>query len=128
MKKQGLFGLVVLTIITLGIYSIVWFARTRGEMKQRGADIPTTWLYIVPIANLYYYYKHAAGVEHVTNGKLNGLLVFVLHILTGIIGMVIVQYEFNNLVEANPASGSIPPSSPLPPNQSQAPPTNTPLV
>ncbi len=116
MKKQGLFGLVVLTIVTLGIYSIVWFARTRGEMKQRGADIPTTWLYIVPIANLYYYYKHSAGVEHVTNGKLNGLLIFILHILTGIIGMVIVQYEFNNLVEANPASSTIPPSSPLPPN------------
>ncbi|MDE3059103.1 MAG: DUF4234 domain-containing protein, partial [Bacteroidota bacterium] len=54
MKKRKPIAVFFLPFITLGIYSIVWYVSTKTEMKQRGADIPTAWLLIIPIADLYW--------------------------------------------------------------------------
>jgi hypothetical protein len=99
-KKRNAFVVVILTFITFGIYGIYWVAKTKGEMVEKGADIPTTWLVIVPFANIYYFWKYAAGVEQVSSGNSNGVLVFVLMWLIFPIGQIIVQMELNKLVAA----------------------------
>ncbi len=99
MKKQNPLSVFLLTLITFGIYGIVWLARTRGEMVRRGADIPTTFLIIVPIANLYYLWKWSQGVEHVTNGKMQWAIAFLLQWALGSIGSAVIQDSFNKVGE-----------------------------
>jgi hypothetical protein len=87
----------LLTIITLGIYGIFWLARTRGELVARGAQIPTTWLIIIPFVNLYYYWKYSAGGQQVTGGNLNGVLLFILFILLFPVAVLYAQMQYNKV-------------------------------
>jgi hypothetical protein len=82
-----------LSLVTLGIYSIVWYAKTRGELNGNGAAVPTTWLMIVPIANFYYLWALAAGIEKVTRSS--AMENFILMLLLGGIGQAIVQSRMN---------------------------------
>lgn len=102
MTKRSVVGVILLTLVTLGIYSIVWMVKNKGEMVKLGADIPTSWLLIVPIANLYYYWKWSGGVEHVTRGKMSQVISFILLFVLGIIGMAIIQAELNKAADAAP--------------------------
>lgn len=52
MEKRSPIGVFVLSLVTLGIYSIYWLVKTKGELNQRGASIPTAWLIIVPFVNI----------------------------------------------------------------------------
>ena len=102
MQKRSVAAVIILTIITLGIYGIVWFVKTKNEMNQNGADIPTAWLLIVPIASIYWMWKWAGGVEHVTRGKFSQAIGFILVFLLGLIGMAIVQDALNKAPSALP--------------------------
>jgi hypothetical protein len=99
MTKRGVVAVILLTIVTFGIYGIVWFVKTKGEMVQSGADIPTAWLIIVPIASIYWMWKWAGGVEHVTRGKQSQVIAFILVFALGIIGMAIVQDALNKAID-----------------------------
>ena len=101
MKKRGVIVVILLTIFTLGIYGLVWFVKTKNEMNTVGAEIPTAWWIIVPIANIWWTWKYSQGVEKVTKGKVNGIMAFILLYLLSIIGMAIIQSEFNKLAPAN---------------------------
>ncbi len=102
MKHRSVAAVIVLTLVTFGIYGIVWQVKTKNEMNRLGANIPTAWLIIVPIANIYWLWKYCEGVEKVTNQKVSGILAFVLFWLVGIVGMAIVQNEFNQVGEGQP--------------------------
>jgi hypothetical protein len=109
MTQRSPLSVFVLSIVTLGIYSIYWFVKTRREMVARGAEIPTSWLLIVPIANLYWCWKWCEGVDTVTSGKMSQAMAFILTIALnviglGIFGMALVQKAFNQ-VNAPVASG-----------------------
>jgi hypothetical protein len=95
MTKRSVAAVIVLSLITCGIYGIYWFVATKNEMVDRGASIPTAWLVIVPLANIYWMWKWSEGVEHVTQGKSSAALTFVLVFLLGVIGVAIVQATFN---------------------------------
>ena|SRR5258706_12251131 len=95
MNQRSVAAVVILTIVTFGIYAIVWLVKTKGEMVEQGADIPTSWLMIIPIAGIYWQWKWAGGVEHVTKGKNSQAVVFILLFLLNIIGMAIVQDMLN---------------------------------
>ena len=102
MNKRSVAAVVILTIITLGIYGLVWFVKTKNEMVEQGADVPTAWLLIIPIAGIYWHWKWAGGVEHVTRGKQSQAVVFILIILLNIIGMAVVQDMLNKAPSALP--------------------------
>jgi uncharacterized protein DUF4234 len=97
MKHRNPFAVFILPFVTLGIYSIVWHVKTKNEMNAKGAQIPTAWLLIIPFVSIYWLWKYAEGVEHVTNGKQSQALAFVLLFLLGSIGSAIIQNDFNNL-------------------------------
>ena len=64
---------------------------------KKGADIPTAWLIIIPIANLWWASKYCMDVEKVTNGKMFGVLALVLMLVLSIVGLGIIQDAFNNV-------------------------------
>ena len=101
MTKRSVVAVVLLSIVTFGIYAIVWMVKTKGEMVKCGAEIPTAWLLIVPIASIYWSWKFAGGVEHVTRGKQSQVIAFILMFVLGVIGMAIIQAELNK-VEGTP--------------------------
>ena len=55
-------AVVILSIVTFGIYALYWIVSTKRELNGLGASIPTSWLLIVPIANLCFLGKFGGGV------------------------------------------------------------------
>lgn len=101
MTKRSVIAVILLSIVTFGIYALVWMVKTKNEMNKLGADIPTAWLLIVPVVSIYWTWKFAGGVEHVTRGKQSQVISFILMFVLGLIGMAIIQAELNK-VEATP--------------------------
>ena len=99
MTKRSVAAVVVLYFITFGIYGIYWYVATKDEMVSEGADIPTGWLLIIPIANIYWLWKWSGGVEHVTRGKSSAGVNFILVFVLGLIGMAIIQSILNKAID-----------------------------
>ncbi len=97
MQKRNPLAVFFLPFITFGIYSLVWYVSTKEEMKTRGADIPTAWFLIIPIANIYWLWQYSKGVAKVTNGNSGAGLTFVLLFFLNVIGMAITQSTFNKI-------------------------------
>jgi hypothetical protein len=100
MKKRNIFAVLLLPFVTFGIYGIVWWVKTKNEMNQQGAKIPTAWLLIVPVVSIYWIYAYSKGVEQVTGGKISTGIAFLVEIFLGSIGNAIIQNSFNTLADA----------------------------
>jgi hypothetical protein len=85
------------SIITFGIYAIYWMISTKDDINSLGAKIPTGWLIIIPIANLYWIYRYCEGFSQYVKKDNNTLLWFIVSILVGIIMPAIVQSELNKI-------------------------------
>jgi hypothetical protein len=107
MNKRSVALVIILSIITFGIYALIWYVKTKGEMVKMGADIPSAILIIIPIVNYYWLWKWSGGVEHVTRGKTSQAIAFILVFLLGIIGMAIIQSAFNTAVDEG-GGGALP--------------------
>ncbi len=70
MKKTAIWKVIVLTIITGGLYSIFWFARNRKYLvTKKGEKIPTwPWLLAIPVV---YGVGCIAGFVHIINAVLS---------------------------------------------------------
>ncbi len=106
MKNRNPIAVFIFGFITGGLYSLYWNIATKTEMNERGANIPTAWLLIIPFVNIWWLWKWSQGVEHVTNGKMSGVISFVLELFTGPIGDAIIQDSFNRSTVANPSAGA----------------------
>lgn len=98
-KKRDVVTVYLLTIITLGIYGIYWSVQTKEELNKLGAEIPTSWLLIVPIANIYWLYKYSEGFSLKVKKDNNGILWFIVFWFIGIIMPAIVQPELNKIAD-----------------------------
>ncbi|MFT4532280.1 MAG: hypothetical protein ACI9T8_000293 [Candidatus Saccharimonadales bacterium] len=102
MTNRNIAAVVLLPFVTFGIYSIYWFVTTKGELNAQGAEIPTAWLLIVPIANLFWMWKYFEGAEKVTGGKVNAILNFVLAwFVTPVVSAAICQSAYNEMSTQN---------------------------
>jgi hypothetical protein len=99
MTKRSPVAVLILTLVTFGIYGLIWSVKTKNEMVRCGADIPTAWLIIIPIAGIYWQWKFCGGVEHVTQGKSSQAVSFILVFLLGVIGMAIIQSSLNQAID-----------------------------
>ncbi len=113
-KHRSPVAIIILTIITFGIYAIVWTVKTKNEINSLGARIPTAWLLIIPIANLYFWYKYCEGFSTQVKKDNNTILWFLLFIVICPVAMILVQIDLNKLA-ATPAMPTAPstPSAPL---------------
>ena len=100
LKRRSPAAVFFLPIITFGIYSIVWYAKTRGELNSAGAGIPTTWCIIVPVLSIFWLAWLAQGIKTVT-GKPSAVGTGLLLILLGGLGAAIVQSDLNKGLRAN---------------------------
>jgi hypothetical protein len=103
-KRRDIVAIYLLAIITFGIYAIYWLVQTKKEMNSLGATIPTAWLLIIPIANLYWMYKYCEAFATYVKKDNNTVLWFILYVLIGIIMPAIVQSELNKLAAAPAAA------------------------
>jgi Domain of unknown function (DUF4234) len=137
MKQRKPAAVFFLSLITFGIYTIVWHVKTKNELNRFGATIPTAWLLIVPLANLYWIWRYAEGVEQVSKGQISAVMALILLLLLSIVGIAILQSEFNKLnlaiapvspngdgLSATPSPAVTPPAPIVP--QPPVPPTTIP--
>jgi len=87
----------LLSILTFGIYYLYWAVQTKEEMNSLGANIPTGWLLIIPIANLYWWYKYCDAFAKFVSKDNNGVLYFIIVIILPIIIPAIVQSGLNEI-------------------------------
>ena len=99
-KNRNIFAVYLLGIITFGIYFLYWYVQTKVEINSLGAEIPTAWLLIIPIANLYWMWKYYEGFAIQVKKDNNTILWFLLYFFIGIIMPAIVQSELNKLATA----------------------------
>ncbi len=97
MKKRSPILVFIFSIITFGIYALVWYVKTKNEMNRGGAQIPTAWLLIIPIVSIWWVWKYCEGVEKTTNKDMSGPVAFILLFVLSIIGMAIIQTSFNKV-------------------------------
>lgn len=99
MKYRSPLKVVLFTFFTLGIYLLFWYVKTKGELNARGGEIPTAWIWLIPIAGYFYWiYKYSEAVDKVTNQKLSLPLAFILvWLIGGGIGEAILQDTYNKL-------------------------------
>jgi hypothetical protein len=100
MTRRSPFAVWILGIVTFGIYYLVWLVKTKDEMNSQGAQIPTAWLIIVPIANIYWMWKWGEGVGVVTKGQTSGVMAFLMIFLPYVnilAGSAVVQAGLNKV-------------------------------
>ena len=68
-KQRSLVAMALLMFFTFGFYMLYWLAVTKGELNTHGADLPTAWLLIIPIGNIYFFYKFAQAFSRVVLKK-----------------------------------------------------------
>jgi len=99
-KRRSVLAVYLLSIITFGIYAIYWMVQTKKEMNSLGATIPTAWLIIIPIANIFWMYKYCEAFATYVKKDNNTIMWFIVYVLIGIIIPAIVQSELNKLAPA----------------------------
>lgn len=106
MTKRSPIAVFFLGIITFGIYIIVWRVKTKGEMNRLGANIPSAWLMIIPLVNIWWLWKYSEAVEEITKGGMSKAVAFLLLFLIGLIGDAVIQDTFNNM-KSDPALATV---------------------
>jgi len=96
-KKRSLLGVYLLSIFTFGLYFFYWHVVTKEEINSLGGDIPTAFLLIIPIANLYWLYKYCEDYATYVKKNDDGLMYFILFVILPIIEPAIVQSGLNDL-------------------------------
>ena len=96
-KERSLLGIYLLGFFTFGLYFIYWDVSTKVEINRLGGEIPTAFLIIIPIANIYWLYRYCEDFAKYVKKDDNAILYLILFIVLPIIMPIIVQPELNNL-------------------------------
>ncbi len=99
-QKRNPLLVFVLTLITFGIYYIVWLVLTTKELRKFTKKAPNPnllWLILIPGINiiivLIYNWKYGDALNEITGA--NGFIVFVLMTILSPIGLAIAQSKLN---------------------------------
>ena len=95
-KERNILLVYILGFVTFGIYFLYWLYKTKNELNELGANIPSFILALIPIANIFWLYKYTEGWAYVTK-KDNVIMYFILFFLVNIIMPYIVQKDLNEI-------------------------------
>ena len=106
-QRRNMWVQALLTIITLGIYTIYWFHVTLGEMyRANGTEDKRRWLwtilYIIPIAQFFAYWHQGYEYDKFINGKYPGIAIFILWIVFFPAVWFLAQRDLNAAAEGRP--------------------------
>ncbi|MCL2280682.1 DUF4234 domain-containing protein [Candidatus Saccharibacteria bacterium] len=97
-KQRDPIVVLLLPIVTFGIYAWYWLVKTKGELNKSGADIPTAWWWLVPVVGcIYWLWKYSQGAAKVTKNHYPDVLYFLIFLNLSCIGYAIVQNVYNKL-------------------------------
>ena len=88
-------AIIVLSIVTFGIYALYWIVKTKGEINSFGAKIPTALLAIIPIANIYFFWKYSEGFSTFVKKDNSPILWFLLWLVIAPVAMILIQVDLN---------------------------------
>jgi hypothetical protein len=94
-KYRSPVAVILLSIVTFGIYAIVWVFKTTREINSLGATIPTPWLIFIPLVNIYFAYKYSEGFSIYAKKDNSPVLRFLLYAVISPVAMILVQIELN---------------------------------
>ena len=86
-------GFLVGAIGSIWLWSVL---EPKDAMNAKGAQIPTAWFSIVPIARYFWWWKFCKGVEMVTDRRMSAVGAFCLVFFTRIIGTIIIRVIFRD--------------------------------
>jgi len=95
-KERNILLVYILGFVTLGIYFLYWMYKTKNELNELGANIPSFILYFIPIVNIYWLYRYTEGWAYVTK-KDNEILYFIVFLFVHIIMPYLVQRDLNEI-------------------------------
>ncbi len=108
MKLRSPAAPLLLPFVTIGIYTLVWHVKIKNELNKSVANhIPTAWLLIVPIANIFWLVSFSRSSKQF-NGRGSTAGTFWLLALLGFIGEAILQARFNGTIRAAAAAPAAP--------------------
>jgi ABC-type transport system involved in cytochrome c biogenesis permease subunit len=106
-RERNIVLVYLFSIVTFGIYALYWSVSTKRDINSLGASIPTSWLLLVPIANIYWMYKYCEGFSQKVKKDDNAVLWFILYMVVGIIMPAIVQSELNKIAQSSKPQDAI---------------------
>ena len=88
--------MIVLMVITLGIYTLYWLYITKEELNNNRAHVPTFLFFFIPLVNFYFLYKFAeAFCAIVLKDKSQSVAYFLLILFLFPVGELIMQSQIN---------------------------------
>ncbi len=96
-KEKNPFLVLILSILTLGIYHIWWFIETKKEMELGGVDLPGFGYLINPVTTIYFLYKYFEAFS--TQIKKDSAPKFwtLLYITCWPVAVILIQTELNRV-------------------------------
>jgi hypothetical protein len=98
--QRIIWKMILLMLVTGGLYIIYWIFITRREFLQFDPTIPTAWIFFIPIANFYLLYKLAyTFCKHILKQESTTTLYFFLLTLLMPAGEIIFQIHMNDYAQ-----------------------------
>jgi hypothetical protein len=94
-KKRNPFGVFALGFFTYGVYLFYWAVQTKHNIVRLGGSIPTSWLLLIPLVNIWWMWKYAEAVEDVTKGEIGKVFTFIMLIIS-LLGIPVLQSRYND--------------------------------
>lgn len=94
----------ILWTITFGLYGLYWFVKTKNNMNQKGAKIPTAWLMVIPLVNVYWLYKYAEGFAVKLQKDKHSFVWFLVFFFIPILTPLLVQLKLNKIAKKTASS------------------------
>jgi len=123
-KHRNIFLVYFFSIITFGIYGLVWTVKTKNEFNSLGARVPTAWLLIIPIVNIYWAIMYIKGFTENVKKDNNMVLWIIVWLFVGFLVPLFVQMELNKIAEGGGNSKTLTQKKP----ESAAPSAQTPVA
>ena len=103
-KHRNPFLVLLLSLITFGLYTIYWLVSTTNELRNNTKSAPNPLLLLllfIPIVNIFmifvYYYKYSKAMNEFT--EFSSLALFLLLVFIGPVGILISQVLLNKKVQ-----------------------------
>lgn len=117
MKKREIALCIVLSLVTCGIYSLIWLAFMVNDLrelaneqdKMGGGLVVLLSIVTCGVYGFYWYYQAGKSIEkakymrNMSSDNASGMIYLILGVLgLGLISMCLIQNEINNLITIHP--------------------------
>src|SRR5436190_12332012 len=109
MVRRSVGHVVLLCMFTAGIYTLLWLLSTKEDMNRNGDEnLPTAWLLLVPIANIWWLWEWAGAIARYTQGRQPQGTAFWCTFLLHPVGVALTQQAINFTLDSRPEPGELP--------------------